>query len=424
VSKCNNDYAFVTVVLGGECKYLKQKDVKLVILGELPKEEGFAKALRLLGVKKAAPAPAPVAASPPPASPSPGASAPAKKCYYKYWLIPLHGDFGETIQADTVCEHIDNAAKSRDAVVFSIDSAGGFLPEIEKILDVMHKHRSRLQFVTVVRKASGVAAAIPLACDFILMEPAAVLGGPDQWPGSKRSGDLDVETRLTPKVAASLKSGRSFPRPEYAELLDALARSSSTSVGSSDAASHGMLAHSMRRSFSGPDRLKGREVNQWRGELSALLEERVRSDCKAPREWKEKLSEAAMAREARESEDFLRRCAMRKEWASSMRSLIAAAKSADPYKYHDYSDSNPNRARTSRRKWDERSQAASQNWQAAREVGSELLETENQAAGYYKKQVTDMKQLSDDLEMCIRNISLLGSRRGSTGVGERRPFRW
>lgn len=110
-----------------------------------------------------------------------------------YARIPLTGAFGREITADTFAKSLA-AAKATGATVIllHIDSPGGSVQEMAKILDLIHANtdgEGGLHFIAIVKNAISAAAITAMACRDIVMLPDSNLGaavafqvGPDGTP--------------------------------------------------------------------------------------------------------------------------------------------------------------------------------------------------------------------------------------------------
>ena len=112
---------------------------------------------------------------------SPEPKAPEIVTYDKptYYRIPLHGVVGETFVGSVLEKSLKDALdRKADAVVLEINSPGGMLLELQKIIPVIRDYNDKLRVVAWVRhNALSAAAVTALACREIYMEPGSRIGG-------------------------------------------------------------------------------------------------------------------------------------------------------------------------------------------------------------------------------------------------------
>jgi hypothetical protein len=111
---------------------------------------------------------------PAPAAPAVPAAAPAGPTYY---LIPLHGAVGDTIQADALEKSLADAVlRKPTVVVLDIDSPGGLVAESEKLVKVLHHYNKQLRIVALADQDLSAAAVMTLSVREIYLKPSGTIG--------------------------------------------------------------------------------------------------------------------------------------------------------------------------------------------------------------------------------------------------------
>ena len=106
-----------------------------------------------------------------------------------YCPVPISGVIGSDVTAEALLVGFNEArATHSEYVILVIDSPGGDIQEMYKIIDVIQNNRD-IKPIAYVRKAISAAAIIALACPRIYMAPGATIGaavpfrmGPDGTP--------------------------------------------------------------------------------------------------------------------------------------------------------------------------------------------------------------------------------------------------
>jgi ATP-dependent protease ClpP protease subunit len=109
----------------------------------------------------------------------PGPNAPPLLTYNTptYYIIPLKGQVGVTMTADVLSRSMsDAAARKPTVVILEIDSPGGAVDEVTKMVEVLSTYKGKLRTVVLVHRAISAAAITALACDQIYMRHTAVIG--------------------------------------------------------------------------------------------------------------------------------------------------------------------------------------------------------------------------------------------------------
>ncbi len=102
-----------------------------------------------------------------------------------YFIIPIKGTFGVEITDEMLKRCFDIARKTKPTViVFDIDSVGGNVAELNRMLNTLHKHND-LRCVAYVRKAISTAGLFAMACKEIVIAPEGTIAAED--PASNRA---------------------------------------------------------------------------------------------------------------------------------------------------------------------------------------------------------------------------------------------
>jgi ATP-dependent protease ClpP protease subunit len=93
-----------------------------------------------------------------------------------YVVLPIFGEIGVEVTADTLRRAITEAKRSKPQyIVLAIDSPGGLVSEKERIVDVIRRTRD-VKFVAYVRQAVSAAAIVAMACPQIYMAQESAIG--------------------------------------------------------------------------------------------------------------------------------------------------------------------------------------------------------------------------------------------------------
>jgi ATP-dependent protease ClpP protease subunit len=148
--------------------------------------------------------PPPVAA---PSSAAPSASpaaapepvAPPVKTYatQTYYRIPLSGVVGRTMTAAYLSRAFEDARTRKPTVVIlEIDSPGGAVAEVEKLMRVITDAKKDLRIVAFVRQAISAAAITALAVDEIYVSKGSVFGAATAYHTTPDGGTADVSEKM------------------------------------------------------------------------------------------------------------------------------------------------------------------------------------------------------------------------------------
>ena len=94
----------------------------------------------------------------------------------QYSLVPIHGRIGTEVTAEALEQALRLVrAEKPDVVVFCFDSPGGYINEMQKIIEVLTKQRG-MRRVAYVKSAISAAAIIAATCPEIYMAPDGRIG--------------------------------------------------------------------------------------------------------------------------------------------------------------------------------------------------------------------------------------------------------
>jgi ATP-dependent protease ClpP protease subunit len=151
----------------------------------------------LLSENGATPRPSPHGSVPPePAAPPVVRPTPGKPAYY---LIPLHGEVGDTVLASALEKSLADAAlRKPTVVVLDIDSPGGLVEEAQKIIKVIHHYNKQLRIVALTDKDLSAAAILSLAVKEIYVKSTSTIGAATSFQ--------PTNLQLPPKIEEKMQS--------------------------------------------------------------------------------------------------------------------------------------------------------------------------------------------------------------------------
>lgn len=149
----------------------------------------------LLTDNGATPRPSPHANVPPePAAPPIVRPAPGK---FTYYLIPLHGEVGDTVLASALEQSMaDAAARKPTVVVLDIDSPGGLVEEAQKILKVIHHYNKQLRIVALTDKDLSAAAIFSLSVKEIYVKSTSTIGAATSFQPNNLTLPPKIEEKM------------------------------------------------------------------------------------------------------------------------------------------------------------------------------------------------------------------------------------
>lgn len=135
---------------------------------------------------------------------------PAQPAGPSYYMLPIRGEIGVEVTAEALERAlIDVARKAPDLLVLDIDCPGGSVAEAGKIMAVLSNVRGP-RLVAYVRRAEWAAAAVAMACPYIVMAPGATIGAP---PPLRPDGvALPIDRQLEGTMLALLRTGARIGR--------------------------------------------------------------------------------------------------------------------------------------------------------------------------------------------------------------------
>jgi len=94
-----------------------------------------------------------------------------------YYVIPIEEVIGMHVTASYLERCLDAAARRKPTVVvLSIDSPGGYIHEVDKLVEIIRKNSRQFHIVAYVRKAVSAAAITSLAVKELYFAPQAIFG--------------------------------------------------------------------------------------------------------------------------------------------------------------------------------------------------------------------------------------------------------
>lgn len=125
-----------------------------------------------------------------------------------YYLIPLRGRVGKVATAAVLEKCLADAARRKPTVVIlEVNSPGGSVGEVEKIVDAVRRHGKQMRIVVYVQKKALSAAAIfSLGAKEIYMNPAAILGAATAYQIDEEGMPADVAEKMQSVWRAQARS--------------------------------------------------------------------------------------------------------------------------------------------------------------------------------------------------------------------------
>jgi membrane-bound serine protease (ClpP class) len=124
----------------------------------------------------------------------------------RYCRIPLHGEVGADIKAEWVAKAFAQAAGfNANYIILDIDSPGGSIAEMAKIMDFLSK-QEKVHTVAHVHRAMSAAAMIALTCRTIVLDSHATIGAAVPWRVGPDGLPRDVEAKFLASYRALCKS--------------------------------------------------------------------------------------------------------------------------------------------------------------------------------------------------------------------------
>lgn len=174
---------------------LSSDQVQSFTEGDLP-----AAATRPAAAPVAAPRPATVTPATPGRLVEPQAPPVVEHKTPTYYRIPMRGEVGRGFCAAYLSKSLEDAVKRHPTVVvLEIDSPGGRVAEVDRLLRTIADGKRRVRIVALVKQAISAAAITTLAIDEVYVSQTTVLGAATAF-------SLDSETGMTKDVSEKMKS--------------------------------------------------------------------------------------------------------------------------------------------------------------------------------------------------------------------------
>jgi hypothetical protein len=94
-----------------------------------------------------------------------------------YYVVPLHGEVGDTYTPDLLEKSLADATKRRPTVVvLDINSPGGKISEAETMIKTLHRYNKELRIVALVDQNLSASAIISLSVRSIFMKSTGTFG--------------------------------------------------------------------------------------------------------------------------------------------------------------------------------------------------------------------------------------------------------
>ena len=134
-----------------------------------------------------------------------------------YVVIPVRGVIGDDVTADALRAGLAEARLSKPTyVILEIDSPGGSISQMVRILDLLNSASADLKIIAYVKQAHSAAAVIAMSCSRIYMQPNATIGATVPFRMT-RNGPADVDAKFRSIVEARMRSANR--RGGHADLL-------------------------------------------------------------------------------------------------------------------------------------------------------------------------------------------------------------
>lgn len=114
-----------------------------------------------------------------------------------YYLAPLRGEVGTSMIAANLEKMLaDAATRAPSVVVLQMDSPGGAIAEVERLVGVITKYKKQLRIVVWVNKAISAAAITSLSVDEIYIQKGAVFGAATAFQLMRDGTAADIEEKM------------------------------------------------------------------------------------------------------------------------------------------------------------------------------------------------------------------------------------
>jgi ATP-dependent protease ClpP protease subunit len=172
----------------------------------------------------AKPATKPVAVSTAAAADAPPTPPPIEKYSGPtYYMIPLRGEVGATFTASVLEQALADASqRSPTVVVLEIDSPGGSIAEVSRMMEVINQYKKKMRIVVFARRAISAAAITALAVDDIYMRRTAIIGAATAFKLNAETGmPEDISEKMASVWRATARSSAEIGRHPTA-IADAM----------------------------------------------------------------------------------------------------------------------------------------------------------------------------------------------------------
>ena len=123
-----------------------------------------------------------------------------------FTTIPVIGVIGTDVTADALRAGLDEARASKARfVVLAIDSPGGEVGQMNRIVDLLMGVPAETEVVAYVRRAHSAAAVIAMSCRRIYMRPEATIGATVPFRMTE-DGPADVDAKFRSVIEAKMRA--------------------------------------------------------------------------------------------------------------------------------------------------------------------------------------------------------------------------
>jgi ATP-dependent protease ClpP protease subunit len=123
-----------------------------------------------------------------------------------YVVVPIRGVIGVDVVDSVFEKALRRAEKLRPtAIVLQIDSPGGMVAELSKLLETLHSCKHR-RVVAYVEEAASAAAVLAMACPEIIMAPRGTLGGAVVYRLTPDGTPENIEEKMASLLRAEFRA--------------------------------------------------------------------------------------------------------------------------------------------------------------------------------------------------------------------------
>lgn len=114
-----------------------------------------------------------------------------------YYFAPMRGVVGEAVTASILERMLADAARRKPSVVvLYMDSPGGSVDEVAKLVNVIAAYKQRLRIVVWAKRAISAAAITSLAANEIYMHPTATFGAATAFRITPAGSAVAIEEKM------------------------------------------------------------------------------------------------------------------------------------------------------------------------------------------------------------------------------------